>query len=1307
MCQLKLLILDDVKAPILCYIPCTLKIFRWRHCPLKILPLTDHQSYELVEIDLPYSEIVELWDGQKVLEKLEYLNLVGCKQLKQTPDLSMAPNLKELDLRECEELDYIHPSLAHHKRLVELNLGYCERLETLGDKLEMSSLERLDLYSCSSLRRLPEFGECMKQLSKIILAYTDIESLTVRADYDDSDGSSREESTLSYDIAHLASLTDLDLSENMFLRVPISIHQLTRLTRLQLWDCSELEVLPELPSSLRELGAGGCYSLAAWNVDEVISKACCGFAESASQDREDFLQMLITGEEIPAWFEHQEEDNGVSVSFPQNCPSIETIALALCFVIEIEEDIYPIMPSVICNGKEFINASLYPFDGSDNLFIVCVNGYYCSKLLCQHNRFQILSPDDDNIDIRVKRCGARWVFKQDMQDFKKRKATLELNMDISHSSASRNKMLVVDSPIYEEEIEPAATAEASICHLASRKSSDPPQLLPPFPLQEVHETYNVEGLMESEALNLFSLEAFNLPKPSEEFLDLSKEVVKEVVKYSGGLPLALQVLGSYLNGRPIVVWHSAIEKIKQFSHSEIIDVLKISFDGLDDMEKNIFLDIACFFKGYEKGNVTRILEGCGYQAELGLHILINRSLVTINKYDQLEMHDLLEEMGKRIVIQESPNDPSKRSRLWCYEDLNSVLAQKKGTEAIQSIVLNSSSEKHLRFEAFSKLKLSKLLILCGVEVEVEPPSDLPCLPSTLKVLHWWRCPLKTLPLAETEHEFAEIELRFSRIEELWLGKKDLENLEKIDLSGCKKLMKLPNLSKAPKLKWVYLSGCESLCAIHVSDLSVDELVTLKMDGCKKLERLECKKHLPSLKEINLDGCLSLEEFSVTSDLLERLDLSNTGIKKLCSSIGRLHKLVWLNLEGLGLENLPDELSSLKSLKELKISSNESINKQKLHVLCSGLQALKILHLKQCDKLCELPDNISFLSQLNELRLDGSSVEKLPASIKGLQELEILSLKNCCKIQSLPELPPLIKEFWADNCTSLESVSTLMSFLGKMKGKDTLISLKKCTKLSEKSVEIIEECAQLIMMNDAFVNASNCYKYNTRVGVCFAGSRVPREFTYRRTESSSITIQLPEPSNCLGFIYCVVLSKGKSNVNIRCQCYSADSRKVGCSGILDGNIISDSADHVYVWYDAFHCRSILENHEVQLRFQFCETTDNGDNLVGLSSVKECGVQPIRISDLDSCLLSQELKKELTLELGKKLGLVLDIMQRYAEVESRFFLALENGWNIEISLMIEYAERLRAMSALLKKESNGVGTQMPNREGDQSGHFHVTF
>ncbi|QHO08727.1 TMV resistance protein N [Arachis hypogaea] len=693
MCQLKLLILDGVRAPILSDIPCTLKVFRWFSCPLKTLPLTDHQRYELVEIDLSCSEIVELWDGKKILEKLEHLDLSKCMQLKQTPDLSGAPNLKtlnlsacveldyihqslahhkrlveldlsecgsletlgdklemssleilnltwcsslrrlpdlsgapnlkKLNLRECKMLDYIHPSLAHHKRLVELNLRGCDRLktlgdklemssleklylewctslrrlpdlsgapnlkklnlwkckklnyihpslahheriveldlrecwslETLGDKLEMSSLEKLDLSWCSSLRRLPEFGECMKQLWILILIRTGIEelpptlgnlagvselnlsgcdkitglllslgcfvglkklvlgglpdktdgleSLTVRADYDNCDssslssltlssdiGSSREEATLSYDIVHLASLTELDLSQNWFLRVPISIHQLPRLTCLKLRGCSELEVLPELPSSLRKLDAQGCDSLDASNVDDVISKACCGFAESASQDREDFLQMLIPRKEIPAWFEHQEEDDGVSVSFPQNCTSIETIALALCFLIEIEEDADEKMLSVICNGKEFINESLDVFDGSDNLFIVCVKGYYFSKLLCQHNRFQLLYRDNDYLDIRVQRCGARWVTKQDVEGFKKtksktgkRKASLELNMDmIPHSSTSRNKMLVVAPPLYEQGEERATTAEGPIHHLASRKSSDPPPFASQF-----------------------------------------------------------------------------------------------------------------------------------------------------------------------------------------------------------------------------------------------------------------------------------------------------------------------------------------------------------------------------------------------------------------------------------------------------------------------------------------------------------------------------------------------------------------------------------------------------------------------------------------------------------------------------------------------------------------------------------------------------------------------------------------------------------------------------------------------------------
>ncbi|MED6151662.1 hypothetical protein PIB30_084555 [Stylosanthes scabra] len=331
-------------------------VFRWRNCPMEKLPFADHQHYELVEIDLSESKIVQLWDGKKFLNKLEHLNLSCCPRLKQTPDLSGAPNLKTLDLECCRKLSYIHPSLAHHESLIELNLRECRSLETLGDKLEMSSLKKLDLFLCESLRRLPEFGECMKQLSILTMLAFGILKLPktivnlvglsevdfghckftgVPLSYGCFVGLKKlksEEPTPHYDLAHLALLTDLNLLSNNFLIVPISIHQLPRLARLQLIRCFKLEVLPKLPSSLRELHALGCNSLDASNVNDAISKACCAFAESSTQDPQDILQMWIGGNEIPAWFDHQEQDNGVSsvsISFPHNFPSTETMALAL------------------------------------------------------------------------------------------------------------------------------------------------------------------------------------------------------------------------------------------------------------------------------------------------------------------------------------------------------------------------------------------------------------------------------------------------------------------------------------------------------------------------------------------------------------------------------------------------------------------------------------------------------------------------------------------------------------------------------------------------------------------------------------------------------------------------------------------------------------------------------------------------------------------------------------------------------------------------------------------------------------------
>ncbi|KAK9200165.1 hypothetical protein WN944_015361 [Citrus x changshan-huyou] len=61
----------------------------------------------------------------------------------------------------------------------------------------------------------------------------------------------------------------------------------------------------------------------------------------------------------------------------------------------------------------------------------------------------------------------------------------------------------------------------------------------------VDDVYNLKVLNYDEALQLFSMKAFKTHQPSEEYVELSESVVK----YAGGLPLALKVLGSFLFGK--------------------------------------------------------------------------------------------------------------------------------------------------------------------------------------------------------------------------------------------------------------------------------------------------------------------------------------------------------------------------------------------------------------------------------------------------------------------------------------------------------------------------------------------------------------------------------------------------------------------------------------------------------------------------------------------------------------------------------------------------------------------------------------
>jgi hypothetical protein len=196
---------------------------------------------------------------------------------------------------------------------------------------------------------------------------------------------------------------------------------------------------------------------------------------------------------------------------------------------------------------------------------------------------------------------------------------------------------------------------------------------------EVRELGNHEG--NSEALQLFSYHALRRDKPTDKFLDLSKKMVS----LTGGLPLALEVFGSFLfDKRRIEEWEDALRKLEQIRPHDLQDVLQISFDGLDTQEKCIFLDIACLFikMRMNREDVIDVLKGCGFMAEIAIRDLTAKSLIKVAEDNTLWMHDQVRDMGRQIVLEENPVYPGMRSRLW---DRDSVVTVLKG-EKVRPIV---------------------------------------------------------------------------------------------------------------------------------------------------------------------------------------------------------------------------------------------------------------------------------------------------------------------------------------------------------------------------------------------------------------------------------------------------------------------------------------------------------------------------------------------------------------------------------------------------------------------------------------------
>ncbi|KAH9726317.1 ADP-ribosyl cyclase/cyclic ADP-ribose hydrolase [Citrus sinensis] len=476
--------------------------------------------------------------------------------------------------------------------------------------------------------------------------------------------------------------------------------------------------------------------------------------------------------------------------------------------------------------------------------------------------------------------------------------------------------------------------------------------------------------------------------------------------------------------------------------------------------------------------VMKFLNASGFYPEIGISVLVDKSLIVISNNNKITMHDLLQELGRDIVSQES-NDPGNRSRLWHHEDIYEVLTYNTGTEKVEGICLNMSKVKEIRLnsDTFTKMRKLRFLKFYSSSFNGENKCKVSYLQdlrfAEVKYLHWHGYPLKLLPSSISAEKLVSLEMPNSSIEQLWDGVKHRDKLNQIIHAACKKLIaKTPNptlMQHLNKLVILNLNGSKSLKSLPAGIFNLEFLTELDLSGCKKMKRLP----------------------EISSGNISWLFLSGTEIEELPSSFELLLRLVYLDLsECKRLKSLPSSLYKLKSLGALNLSG------------CSSLQ--------------RLPECHGQLSSPIILNLTKTNIERIPESIIQLFMLRYLLLIYCEGGQSLRKIP----------------------FLGRWLDVDHSPALQPLT--GNSTAETVEDAVRIQHMGHAVAacwkeaRARDKRDFLLDKGhIVLPGNEIPRWFNFRSV-GSFITLDMPPDffnnNRALGFACSAILAFSDRHVD---------------------------------------------------------------------------------------------------------------------------------------------------------------------------------
>ncbi|KAF7850292.1 hypothetical protein BT93_L5647 [Corymbia citriodora subsp. variegata] len=1009
-----------------------LRALDWHNSGIEKLPSSISELEYLTYLDLSENEgIVKLPDSMTRLQTLQVLKLNMCSKLIELPrDISKLVNLRQLEISNCNALSYMPHGLGRLTLLHTLTdfilpgddacqksyggLGELNRLNNLRGSLTIEVKgERKDAVAESNAANLKE----KNSLVSLVLVFAGKES----------------DEVLLKELQPSLNLQSLELKGYGGARFPSWMSCMPKLVLLRLFQCARCKSLPPLGelTSLKHL--------------EIVELPIVEYTESDLHTLPSLpnLSVLMIWE-CPnlKWIPPRLQLKELKLSsFPLE--SLQTSVATIEHIIGIDDRVKEVIKLLEIEDEK-VGVRIVGIYGTNGIGKTTIAKALYDRLSSYFDRCSFLA----EIGETAQNVGIQFVQTKLISDILERDCNvasiqggIKFFLDVFRSM---KVLIVLDDVEEQSHLNDLVGDDLDWFGSGSRiiVTSENGEIFQRYDSQGLAHTYEVTQMDNDQALELFRKHALG----TNDFIPGFPEIGSHIIKATGQVPFAIEVMGSLLRGKTIEDWWKMQDLMKQRKQNsqEILkdctEILKICYEALDEKQKQIFWDIAWFANGVN-GQIASYM-----WPDRDPSCCVLMPLAKIGGDNMLWMHKLLKHLSGTIDKDEYPG---RRGRLYMHVSDLAVINRKEGMEEVEVLCFDFKNDCLLKETDFEGMPNVRFLQLDHVRIS----GNFTNVFTKLRWVRWQGCPRDFEATEFNLTEAAILDISWSKVTEDWGGWRKIKmgQLKVLNLTGCTDLLISPTFSSFPNLEILILERCSRLVHLDPSVGGLKKLLCLNLKSCTELNMLpaelvglEALKELliddSSVQEIPLEGGLKKLETLCASNCLSFLphsfehltslsilSVDNSKITKLPDGVGELVKLRRLSLRNCRyIQELPESIGQLgRSLEQLDVSGTgvsklpESFgNLLSLRVLkmdhcfmrafpsfIGRLHSLEEIHASSCRSLKgEIPIDIGKLIHLRILRLQYSGICSLPSEIKHLSKLETLDLLHCDMLQELPELP---------------------------------------------------------------------------------------------------------------------------------------------------------------------------------------------------------------------------------------------------------------------------------------------------------------